>query len=98
FKIALDPDRLMRFIGHGIRTLDPAGELDRAEILQMLLARAADLDHHTAVVTPGAPDPVVIVSADGGRQPQPRAINVDGSRLPVIAAGKHGFGAFLWRQ
>lgn len=88
----------MRFIGHGVRTLDPAGELDRAEKLQAPLACATNLDHHTAVVIPRAPDPVVIVSADGGRQPQPRAVNVDGGRLPIIAAGKHGFGAFPWRQ
>src|SRR5690349_1279733 len=69
FQIALDPDRLMRFIWHGIRALDPAGEFNRAEFLQTLLARATDLDHQTAIVTSWPPNPIVVVSADGGRQP-----------------------------
>src|SRR5438445_1463538 len=59
FQIALDPDRLMRFIRRGIRALDPSGEFNRTDVVQTLLARAADLDHHTAVVTSRPPNPVV---------------------------------------
>ena len=67
---AFDPDRLMRFIGHGIGALDPAGELDRTEQRQVLFARATDLDHHTSVVTARPPHRVVVVTADGRRQAQ----------------------------
>src|SRR5262249_49883046 len=95
---ALDPDRLMRFIWHGVRALDPAGEPDRAQQPKVLLARPADLDHHAAIMTLRPPNPIIVVATDCRRQPKPPSIDVDGGRLAVIAARKYRPGAILRRQ
>src|SRR5689334_15784633 len=78
--------------------LHAAGDLDGGEMFAVSAAIAAEHDHGLTGVIAGTPIPIVLVTADGFRQPVFGTDEVDGAGLPVTVREDGGGGALGRRQ
>src|SRR5215212_10116053 len=97
-RVATDVDRQVVLVGHAVVAPHRAGPFDPAEHAFELFTRNAHGYEGFSTAAPRSPQVVGVVAADGLRQAVPRAEEVYGPGLAVVAGEHAGLGTLLRRE
>jgi hypothetical protein len=95
FEAAGDEDGGVVLVGHAVGAVGVAGGLDGLEAADEVVHGNVAGDEDGAGAALGPPDEVAVVAADGFREAEGEAVEVDGAGFAVVAGEDAGFGLLL---